>query len=35
MDASLDTGSILAQRELFFDAEKETFASTYETINWD
>ena len=33
VDASLDTGDILAQRELFFDVEKETFASTYETLN--
>lgn len=33
VDARLDTGGILVQRELFFDTEKETFASTYETLN--
>ncbi len=33
VDASLDTGNILIQKELFFDVQKETFASTYETLN--
>lgn len=32
MDAGLDTGDILCQRELIFDEEKETFASTYERL---
>ena len=29
VDENLDTGNILIQKELFFDEEKETFASTY------
>ena len=29
MTAKLDKGRILCQKELFFDEEKETFASTY------
>lgn len=33
VDASLDTGGILVQRELFFDVCQETFASTYEILN--
>lgn len=32
MDAGLDTGDILCQRELVFDEGKETFASTYERL---
>ena len=32
MDTGLDTGDILCQRELFFDEEKETFASTYDRL---
>lgn len=45
MDAGLDTGDILCQKELFFDENVETFASTYEKLlqelqklfqeNWD
>lgn len=33
MDTGLDTGKILVQKELFFDESKESFASTYETLN--
>lgn len=29
LEAGLDTGDILCQKELFFDEDKETFASTY------
>ena len=32
MSAGLDEGDILCQRELHFDEEKETFASTYEAL---
>ncbi len=32
MDEGLDTGDILCQRELFFDENKETFASTYNKL---
>lgn len=32
MDKGLDTGDILCQRELFFDEERETFASSYEKL---
>lgn len=32
MAPGLDTGDILLQKELFFDEEKETFASTYQTL---
>lgn len=32
MDEGLDTGDILCQRELFFDEEKETFATTYQAL---
>lgn len=32
MDEGLDTGDILCQKELFFDEEKESFASTYECL---
>ena len=45
MDQGLDTGDILLQREVVFDEEKETFASSYNTLiqtmnrllldNWD
>lgn len=45
MDEGLDTGDILCQKELFFDEEKETFASSYDKLteelkelfreNWD
>lgn len=33
VDASLDTGDILFQKELTFSNEKETFATTYEKLN--
>lgn len=33
VNAGLDTGDILVQKELFFHTQKETFASTYETLN--
>lgn len=33
MSEELDQGDILCRKELFFDEEKETFASTYETLN--
>ena len=32
MDVGLDTGAILCQKELFFDENKETFASSYDTL---
>lgn len=32
MDSGLDTGDILCQKELFFDEEKETFATTYDQL---
>mgnify|MGYP001624198951 FL=1 len=32
IDEGLDTGPILAQKELFFDESKETFASGYEKL---
>lgn len=32
MDKGLDTGDILCQRELFFDEEKESFASSYDKL---
>lgn len=32
LDKGLDTGDILCQKELFFDEEKETFASTYDKL---
>ncbi len=32
MDEKLDTGDILCQKELFFDEEKESFASTYDAL---
>lgn len=32
MDAGLDTGDILCQKELTFDENKETFASSYDTL---
>lgn len=32
VDKGLDTGDILCQRELFFDEEQETFASTYDKL---
>lgn len=32
MDKGLDTGDILCQRELTFDEEKETFASSYDKL---
>lgn len=45
MDQGLDTGEILCQKEIYFDEEKETFASSYERLleelkqlfreNWD
>ena len=33
MDEGLDTGDLIAQEELFFDEEKETFRSSYEALN--
>lgn len=33
INAGLDKGKILCQRECFFDAEKETFLSTYDKLN--
>lgn len=45
MDYTLDTGDILLQKEVFFDENRETFASAYDTLiqtmnkllldNWD
>lgn len=32
MDAGLDTGDIYCQKEIVFDEEKETFASSYDTL---
>ncbi len=32
LDAGLDTGAILVQKELNFDEEKETFVSSYDTL---
>lgn len=32
MDAGLDTGDILCQRELHFDEEKESFSTTYDRL---
>lgn len=32
MDKGLDTGDILCQREISFDEEKETFASSYDRL---
>lgn len=32
VDEGLDTGDILCQKELFFDENKETFASTYDKL---
>jgi len=33
VDEGLDTGDIIAQKELFFDEEYETLATTYEKLN--
>ena len=33
IDAHLDTGEILYQRELFFDESTETFRTTYDKLN--
>lgn len=33
INAGLDKGKILCQKECFFDAEKETFLSTYDKLN--
>jgi Methionyl-tRNA formyltransferase len=33
INAELDKGKILCQKECFFDAEKETFLSTYDKLN--
>lgn len=35
IDKGLDTGKILYQKELFFDEDNETFASTYEKLNFE
>ena len=32
MDAKLDTGAILCQKELFFDEEKESFSTSYDKL---
>jgi len=32
VDEQLDTGAVLCRKELFFDEEKETFASTYDAL---
>ena len=32
MDEGLDTGDILCQREVHFDEERETFATSYDTL---
>jgi methionyl-tRNA formyltransferase len=33
IDDGIDTGDIIAQKQLFFDENKETLASTYEKLN--
>lgn len=33
VDASLDTGEILLQKEVYFDVSQETFVSSYEKLN--
>ncbi len=33
IDEGLDTGDIIAQKEIFFDEEKETLATTYNKLN--
>ncbi len=33
MDEGLDTGDLIAQEELFFNEEEETFRSSYQTLN--
>lgn len=33
INAGIDTGKIIFQKECFFDPQKETFLSTYETLN--
>ncbi len=33
IDGGIDTGKIILQKELFFDEEKETFASSYQKLN--
>jgi len=33
MDEGLDTGDIIAQKEVFFESEGETLATTYEKLN--
>ena len=33
MDEGLDTGDLIAQEELFFDEEQETFRSSYQALN--
>ena len=33
LEKGLDTGQIIAQKELFFDEEKETLSSTYSILN--
>lgn len=35
LDEGLDTGDILVQKEVFFDEEKETFSSTYESLLYE
>ena len=32
IDAGLDTGAIIAQKEIFFDEEKETLATSYDKL---
>lgn len=33
LEKGLDTGKIIVQKEIFFNEEKETLSSTYETLN--
>lgn len=33
VDTGIDTGDLIAQKEVFFDEEKETLATTYEFLN--
>lgn len=35
MDAGLDTGDIFCQKELHFDEQAETFASSYDKLLWE
>ena len=35
LDEGLDTGDVLLQKELYFDEQKETLASSYEKLNYE